>query len=172
MTVFLQHLENNGSSVSVVTRLGAGILSPRYRVQIGFGANPANNPVDTWGFFNGSKADGAWSWPLTKVRYWCLFWAASIQSIPCSSKLRFNIILVSITRIYQVFPLKYLYVFLICLMRATCRAHLVLPHLIALRLLGAEKKLRMSSLCLTKHHAMKTYWESGCIVPRILWLRH
>jgi hypothetical protein len=24
------------------------------------------------------------------------------------------------------------------------------------------------SLCLTKHHAMKTYWGSGVIVPRIL----
>jgi hypothetical protein len=24
------------------------------------------------------------------------------------------------------------------------------------------------SLCLTKHHAMKTYWESGGIAPRIL----
>jgi hypothetical protein len=24
------------------------------------------------------------------------------------------------------------------------------------------------SLCLTKHHAMKAYWESGCIAPRIL----
>jgi hypothetical protein len=24
------------------------------------------------------------------------------------------------------------------------------------------------SLCLTKHHAMKAYWESGDIVPRIL----
>jgi hypothetical protein len=24
------------------------------------------------------------------------------------------------------------------------------------------------SLCLTKHHAMKKHWESGCIAPRIL----
>jgi hypothetical protein len=24
------------------------------------------------------------------------------------------------------------------------------------------------SLCLTKHHAMKAYWWSGCIAPRIL----
>jgi len=28
------------------------------------------------------------------------------------------------------------------------------------------------SLRLTKHHAMKTYWISGGIAPRILWLRH
>jgi hypothetical protein len=28
------------------------------------------------------------------------------------------------------------------------------------------------SLCLTKHHAMKTYWGSGGIAPRILWPRH
>jgi hypothetical protein len=25
------------------------------------------------------------------------------------------------------------------------------------------------SLCLTKHHAMKTYWRSGGIAPRIVW---
>jgi hypothetical protein len=34
------------------------------------------------------------------------------------------------------------------------------------------KKLALNevklSLCLTKHHPMKTYWESGGIVPRIL----
>jgi hypothetical protein len=28
------------------------------------------------------------------------------------------------------------------------------------------------SLCLTKHHAMKAYWGSGDIAPRILWPRH
>jgi hypothetical protein len=31
--------------------------------------------------------------------------------------------------------------------------------------MGVKIKL---SLCLTKHHAMKTYWRSGCIAPRIL----
>jgi hypothetical protein len=30
---------------------------------------------------------------------------------------------------------------------------------------GTKVKL---SLCLTKHHAMKTYWGSGGIAPRIL----
>jgi len=28
------------------------------------------------------------------------------------------------------------------------------------------------SLCLTKHHAMKTYWGSVDIAPCILWLRY
>jgi hypothetical protein len=28
------------------------------------------------------------------------------------------------------------------------------------------------SLCLTKHHAMKTYWKIGSIAPLILWPRH
>jgi hypothetical protein len=32
-------------------------------------------------------------------------------------------------------------------------------------LVSYEVKL---SLCLTKHHAMKTYWGSGVIAPRIL----
>jgi hypothetical protein len=32
---------------------------------------------------------------------------------------------------------------------------------------GKNKKLKLS-LCLTKHHAMKTYWWSGGIAPRIL----
>jgi len=29
------------------------------------------------------------------------------------------------------------------------------------------KKGEVKSLCLTKHHAMKTYWGSGDIAPRI-----
>jgi hypothetical protein len=31
----------------------------------------------------------------------------------------------------------------------------------------AKVKVKLS-LCLTKHHAMKTYWESGGIAPRVL----
>jgi hypothetical protein len=31
----------------------------------------------------------------------------------------------------------------------------------------AKVKVKLS-LCLTKHHAMKTYWGSGGIIPRIL----
>jgi hypothetical protein len=31
----------------------------------------------------------------------------------------------------------------------------------------AEVKVKLS-LCLTKHHAIKTYWGSGGIAPRIL----
>jgi len=30
-----------------------------------------------------------------------------------------------------------------------------------------QKKIRLS-LCLTKHHALKTYWGSGGTAPRIL----
>jgi hypothetical protein len=34
---------------------------------------------------------------------------------------------------------------------------------------GTEVKVKAKlSLCLTKHHAMKRYWESGGIAPRIL----
>jgi hypothetical protein len=29
-------------------------------------------------------------------------------------------------------------------------------------------KAKLKSLCLTKHHAMKAYWGSGGIAPRIL----
>jgi hypothetical protein len=36
--------------------------------------------------------------------------------------------------------------------------------------LKGKGKLNLS-LCLTKHHAMETYWRSGGVVPRILWLR-
>jgi hypothetical protein len=31
---------------------------------------------------------------------------------------------------------------------------------------GKGKKVKLS-LCLTKHHAMKTYWRIGVIAPRI-----
>jgi hypothetical protein len=33
---------------------------------------------------------------------------------------------------------------------------------------GSVKVKVKLSLCLTKHHAMKTYWRSGGIAPRIL----
>jgi len=33
-------------------------------------------------------------------------------------------------------------------------------------------KVKLLSLCFTKNNAMKTYWGSGCIAPRILWPRH
>jgi hypothetical protein len=33
--------------------------------------------------------------------------------------------------------------------------------------LGSKIKVKLS-LCLTKHHAMKTYWRNGGISPRIL----
>jgi hypothetical protein len=36
---------------------------------------------------------------------------------------------------------------------------------------GVMVKVKLS-LCLIKHHAMKAYWGSGGIAPRILWLRH
>jgi hypothetical protein len=35
-----------------------------------------------------------------------------------------------------------------------------------------EKVKAKLPLCLTKHHAMEAYWESGDIVPLILWPRH
>jgi hypothetical protein len=35
----------------------------------------------------------------------------------------------------------------------------------ALRILVGKVKF---SLCLTKHHAMKTYWGNGGIAPRVL----
>jgi hypothetical protein len=37
------------------------------------------------------------------------------------------------------------------------------------RTIGVKVKVKLS-LCLTKHHAMKAYWESGGIAPRILHL--
>jgi hypothetical protein len=35
--------------------------------------------------------------------------------------------------------------------------------------IGVKGKVKVKlSLCLTKHHALKTYWGSGGIAPRIL----
>jgi hypothetical protein len=42
---------------------------------------------------------------------------------------------------------------------------------ISKRRIKVSNKVKLS-LCLTKHHAMKTYWRSGGIAPRILWPRH
>jgi len=33
---------------------------------------------------------------------------------------------------------------------------------------GNESSGPMKSLCLTKHHALKTYWWSGLTAPRVL----
>jgi len=44
---------------------GAGNSSLRHRVQTDSGAQAASYPLGTGGFFRGSKAAGAWSWPLT-----------------------------------------------------------------------------------------------------------
>jgi len=39
------------------------------------------------------------------------------------------------------------------------------------RLKGKGKKVKLFP-CLTKHHAMKTYWGSGGTAPLILWPWH
>jgi hypothetical protein len=36
------------------------------------------------------------------------------------------------------------------------------------RLLYKRCRIKVKSLCLAKHHAMKAYWGSGGIAPRIL----
>jgi hypothetical protein len=38
----------------------------------------------------------------------------------------------------------------------------------ACRCIREQVKVKVKSLCLTKHHAMKTYWGSGSISPRLL----
>jgi hypothetical protein len=40
-------------------------FSLHHRVHTGSGAHPASCPVGTWDFPPGSKAAGAWNWPLT-----------------------------------------------------------------------------------------------------------
>jgi hypothetical protein len=46
---------------------GAGNFSLHHRVQPGSGAHPVSYPMGTRGSFPGSKAAGAWSWPLTSI---------------------------------------------------------------------------------------------------------
>jgi hypothetical protein len=46
---------------------GAGNFSLLHRVQNGSWAHPASYPMGTGGSFPGSKAAGAWSWPLTSI---------------------------------------------------------------------------------------------------------
>jgi hypothetical protein len=46
---------------------GAQNLSLHHRVHNGSGAHPASYPMGTRGFFPGSKATGAWSWPPTSI---------------------------------------------------------------------------------------------------------
>jgi hypothetical protein len=46
---------------------GVGNFSLHHRVQTCSGAHPASYPMGTRGFFSGSKATGAWSWPLSSI---------------------------------------------------------------------------------------------------------
>jgi hypothetical protein len=46
---------------------GAGNFSLHHCVQNGSGAHPASYPMGTRRCFRGSKAAGAWSWPLTSI---------------------------------------------------------------------------------------------------------
>jgi hypothetical protein len=58
-------LDDRGSKVRFPA--GAGNFSLHHRVQNGSGAHPASYPMCTRGSFLGSKAAGAWSWPLTSI---------------------------------------------------------------------------------------------------------
>jgi len=46
---------------------GIGNFSPYHRVQMASGAHPASCPMCTGGSYPGSKAAGAWSWPLISI---------------------------------------------------------------------------------------------------------
>jgi hypothetical protein len=58
-------LDDRGSMVWFPT--GAGNFSLHHRVQNGSGAHQASYPMGTGGSFPGSKAAGAWSWPLPSI---------------------------------------------------------------------------------------------------------
>jgi len=45
----------------------SGNFSLHHRDQNGSGAHPASYPMGTGGSSLGSKAAGAWSWPLTSI---------------------------------------------------------------------------------------------------------
>jgi hypothetical protein len=47
--------------------VGAGNFSLHHRIQTGSGVHSTSYPTDTRGSFSGSKATGAWSWPLTSI---------------------------------------------------------------------------------------------------------
>jgi hypothetical protein len=58
-------LDDRGSRVRFPA--GAGNFSVHHHIQNGSGAHLASYPMGTRGFFPGSKAAGAWSWPLTSI---------------------------------------------------------------------------------------------------------
>jgi hypothetical protein len=58
-------LDHRGSRVRFPA--GAGNFSLHHCIQNGPGAHPASYPMSTRDSFPGSKAAGAWSWPLTSI---------------------------------------------------------------------------------------------------------
>jgi hypothetical protein len=92
---------------------------------------------------------------FTRALHWSLFWAKSIQSPPSHSiSVRSILILSTYLRLGlpsglfpSGFPTNILYTFLFSSIRVTCNAHLILPDLIILIILGEEYKVWSFLLC-------------------------
>jgi hypothetical protein len=130
---------------------GAGNFSLHLRVQKGSGAHPASYPMGTRSSFPGGKA--VWGVKLTThlhlVPRWKNEW--SYTSIPQYAFMAWCLIK------HKGLALSKYLIGIRTIKISKCR---VVP-------LWVNVKVNFS-LCLTKHHAMKTYWASGGIAPRFL----
>jgi hypothetical protein len=119
---------------------GAGNFSIHHRVQTGSGVHPVSYPLGTWSLFHRAKAAEAWSSPL-------------IHLVPRSRMLG------------AISPLPQYTFMAWCIVKAQ-------GHYIQFKL-RSHKSAKSCKLCLefkvkvklflylTKHHAIKTYWEVG-----------
>jgi hypothetical protein len=120
---------------------------------------------------------------FTRARHWSLSWARCIQSTPSHPiSLRFILMLsfpmVSSLRTFQPKLCIHLsslpYVLHVPSISSSWLDHTIFDEAYNLLSSSLSSLLRRPITCssLTKHHAMKAYWESGGIAPLILWSRH
>jgi hypothetical protein len=104
-------------------------------------------------------------WPLR-----CFTVIGKVDDFDMESKLQsHNILTVYMVKLYS--GVKVSIILSIYNLTIKILSYLSMFHVFVTPIRKGIGKIKLP-LCLTKHHAMKTYWRSGDITPHILWPQH